>query len=88
MAVSVKICSGTACYIMGGADLLSIENDLSLEEREMVKIEASTCLGICNDYGPNTPYVMVDGEMLSRATRETLLDRIRQAIASEEGSND
>lgn len=88
MCVSVKICSGTACYIMGGAELLAVASELDAEEQKKVNVEASTCLGVCNDYGPQTPFAIINGEVLSRATMETLLEKIRQAIAMEKGSND
>ncbi len=32
--VEVKICTGTACYVMGGSDLFLIEEKLSDEERK------------------------------------------------------
>jgi len=88
MSVVVKICSGTACYIMGGADLLSIENDLSSEEREKIKIEATNCLGECTDYGPQTPFAVVNGIVIPCATRQTLLEAIRQTLDEKEHSND
>lgn len=88
LMVSVKICSGTACYIMGGAELLAVANELDPEELDHVAIEASSCLGVCNDYGPKTPFVRVNDKVLAHATLETLLEKIRQAIAKEEVSND
>lgn len=83
MTVSVKICSGTACYVMGGAELLSIGDQLTDEEKQQVKIEASTCMGVCDDYGPQTPYATVNDELITHATPEILLNKIRKYIADE-----
>jgi len=78
--IKVKICVGTACYIMGGAELMSIQEHLSDEEKKQVSIEGSTCLGLCKEYNPSTPYAMIDDEVLPSATVDTLLDAIQKKL--------
>ena len=88
MSVVVKICSGTTCYIMGGAELLAVADELTAEEQELVSVEASTCLGVCKDFGPKAPYVKVNDEVIASATMEILVAKIRQELAAEEAEND
>lgn len=41
MKILVRICSGTACYILGGAKLLTLQDYLTEEELKEVVIEGS-----------------------------------------------
>ena len=34
--IHLQVCSGTTCFVMGGSDLLTIFDHISLEERERV----------------------------------------------------
>lgn len=84
--ISVKICVGTACYIMGAADLLGIKEFLSEEELSSIKIEGSTCLNLCKGYNPETPFAMVNDEVISNATQEILVEKIREILKTEKGA--
>ena len=82
MKVSVKICSGTACYIVGGAKLLAIDEYLSKKELEKVVIEGSSCMGFCTEYDSKIPYAMVNGEVIPKANVKLLVQKIKAAIDS------
>ncbi len=86
--IKVKICVGTVCYIMGGAELMLVKEHLSPSEVEQVEIEGITCLGLCKNYNPSTPYVMIDGEVLSSVTLDKLLKAIRTKLQSVENNDD
>ena len=86
MKTSVKICSGTACYVMGGAELLGISEHLTPDELDQVEIKGHMCLGLCNDYNPNTPYALVDEEVVENATVESLAEAIRKVIIAKENN--
>ena len=88
MSVSVEICSGTACYIMGGAHLLTVEDELSADELEKVTIAASTCMGVCSECAEDSPFAKVNGKLISKANMELLVDTIREAIEREEVERD
>jgi NADH:ubiquinone oxidoreductase subunit E len=88
MSVSVEICSGTACYIMGGAHLLTVEDELSADELEKVTIAASTCMGVCSECAEDSPFARVNGKLISKANMELLVDTIREAIKLEEVERD
>ncbi len=88
MSVSVEICSGTACYIMGGAHLLTVEDELSADELEKVTIAASPCMGVCSECAEDSPFARVNGKLISKANMELLVDTIREAIKLEEVERD
>jgi len=77
--VQVQICVGTACHIMGAADLITIEDLLAEPLRERVEIKGVTCIGLCKDETcGKPPFVIIDGETLSEATLDKVLRRIEQ----------
>ena len=41
--IKVEICCGTACYLLGAANLMSIEDEIPAEFRDKVEVEARTC---------------------------------------------
>ena len=45
--IKVEICCGTACYLLGAANLMSIEDEIPAELRDKVEVEARTCLELC-----------------------------------------
>ena len=80
--VKVEICCGTACYLLGAANLMSIEDEIPAEFRDKVEIEARTCLELCEKENlGGAPYVRInDTEIMSQATPEKLLTRIGELI--------
>jgi NADH:ubiquinone oxidoreductase 24 kD subunit len=82
--IRVVICSGTACYVMGGSDLLLLEENLPAGLRDRVEIEGSNCLGFCRNAGSGkAPYVTIDGELMSAATLPMVIQRIREICDAE-----
>ena len=65
--IELKICMGTMCYVMGGAELKAAIDSLPHEEREQIQISYSPCLGMCND-GGEPPYVQVNGRTIARVS--------------------
>ena len=80
--VKVEICCGTACYLLGAANLMSIEDDLPAELRGRVEVEAKTCLELCEKENlGGAPYVRInDTEIMSQASPEKLLARIGELL--------
>ena len=73
----VVICTGTACYVLGGANLLLLENMLPDELREQVSIVGSPCLGLCrSDLRERPPFVKVDGRIIAEASVQKILDAL------------
>ncbi len=79
--VQVQICVGTACHIMGAADLITIEDLLAEPLRERVEIKGVTCIGLCKDevHG-KPPFVIIEGQMLAEATLDKVLRRIEMCV--------
>ena len=80
--IKVEICCGTACYLLGAAKMMNIDDQLSEECRGRVDIEAKTCLELCErDNLGGAPYVRFNGsEIMSQATPEKVLARIRELV--------
>ncbi len=67
--IRITICTGTACFVMGGSDLLLLEEQLPESLKERVHITASTCIDVCqeDDQG-KPPFVEIDGVVMSQAS--------------------
>ncbi|MEG0032692.1 MAG: hypothetical protein RSF93_07260 [Mucinivorans sp.] len=82
--ILVKLCSGTLCYVMGGAELQLLADALPAELVDSVEIRGSACLDFCNkpEVG-NAPFVMVGDKLITSATVSKVVDEIiRQSNGS------
>ncbi len=81
--VSVEICMGTTCYVMGSAQLAGIAERLPEEWREQVSVKGMRCSGACqksDQYG-RAPFVKVNDTIISEADEGKVLAAIREALA-------
>ena len=80
--IKIEICCGPACYLLGAANMMNIEEQLPAEWRGKVEVEAKTCLELCERENlGGAPYVRInDTEIMSQATPEKLLTRIGELI--------
>ena len=80
--IKVEVCCGTACYLLGAAKMMNLEESLPDECRGRVEIEAKTCLELCErDNLGGAPYVRFNGsEVMSQATSEKVIARIRELV--------
>jgi NADH:ubiquinone oxidoreductase subunit E len=77
--IKVTICTGTTCYVLGGAQLLVIEDSLPESLREQVSVEGSMCLEFCkHSKEGKAPFVLVDGELIYEATVPKVIDAIKK----------
>ncbi len=76
--VKIEVCCGTACYLLGAAGLMELEDKLPEALKDLVDIQASPCLGLCErDNLGGAPYVRInDNEIMSNANVEKLLKRL------------
>ena len=83
--ITIKICTGTTCYVLGGALNLELEKEIPLELLLGVSIEYSPCLGLCQnaDIG-KAPFVKVADQIVSEATPEKVIDCIKKVVAKNE----
>ena len=80
--IKVEICCGTACYLLGAAKMMNIEDSLPEECRGRVEVEAKTCLELCERENlGGAPYVRFNGtEVMPQATPEKVVARIRELV--------
>lgn len=79
----VIICTGTACFVMGGSELLLLEEQLPDDLKAVTEIEGSPCIGTCkrSEYGKtrsdHAPFVQIDGEVIEQANTQKIIDYLR-----------
>lgn len=81
--VKVEICCGTACYLLGAATLMGLEDSLPADVRDRVLIEARPCLDLCERENlEGAPFVRFNGtEVMGKASLEKVLARIAELAA-------
>jgi len=79
--ITLEICCGTTCYMLGAAPLLKMESLLPKEWKENVDISAVACLGEClSNKLCNAPYVRINGKIMEKATVQKVLDSIQKIL--------
>lgn len=80
--VKVDICVGTTCFVLGAAELQTLDRFLPIEWRDQVEIIGSTCQGWCKErnYG-QAPFVRINDEVMAQATIGAIIERIKQLLA-------
>ena len=81
--ISVKVCTGTTCFVMGGANLQELNDIIPKKYGNKVEVMPSNCLGLCSinwEYS-KAPYVKVNEEVVSEATVERVIEEIEKQLA-------
>lgn len=79
--VKITICTGTTCYVMGGAELLMLEECIPTEWKKLIEINASPCFEVCNQVGAGkAPFMEIDGETISQANLTVAVERLREKL--------
>lgn len=76
--ISVKVCLGTTCFVMGSANLQELIDTVPAKYGDKVEVSGVPCLGLCSiDWEfSKAPYVKVDDEVIKEATVEKVLKAI------------
>ncbi len=80
--VTVEICMGTTCYVMGSAQLAGLADRLPEEWKPLVTVKGMRCVGACQqakEYG-RAPFVRVNGELISAADEGKVMAAIRAIV--------
>ena len=83
--ISVKVCTGTTCFVMGGANLQELNDIIPKKYGDKVELTTSNCLGLCSinwEYS-KAPYVKVNNEIVSEATAEKVIEEIDKQLAKQ-----
>ncbi len=79
--ITLDLCFGTTCFVMGASKLQEIESLIPPQYRKRVDIKAHTCLDLCkNATYMKAPFVKVDGEIISEATVEKVVKAIESKL--------
>ncbi len=81
--VNVRICLGTTCFVMGSGQLQSLFDDLPEQfGSENVSVTGERCFNACSraDSFAKAPFVFVDGEMISSATPEKVIEAVSRRL--------
>ncbi len=79
--IELKICMGTMCYVMGGADLKGVVNNLPYDIKKHLLVSYSPCLGYC-DKQQSPPYVEINGKMVAGVSKNNLVQILKEEIAN------
>ena len=80
--VTVKVCLGTTCFVMGGANLQELIEIIPRKYGDKVEVTGANCLGMCSiqwNYS-KAPYVKIDEDVVAEATVEKVLDAIDKKL--------
>ena len=83
--ITVKVCLGTTCFVMGASNLQELIEMVPAKYGEAVDVMGVPCLGLCSidwEYS-RAPYVKVDDEVVYEATVEKVLSAIERKLGNE-----
>ena len=79
--IVVEICIGTNCYVMGGAELLGLEDELTPEVAQHLEIKGKPCFGICSQTSPaRPPMIRINGKDMPEASLEKVKNIINTIL--------
>ncbi len=82
------VCTGTACYVKGAEDIVqALEEKYSIEQGQTTpdgkfSVSVARCLGSCG----LAPVLVVDGNVVGKATIESTLNRIEKLLEEDESA--
>jgi NADH:ubiquinone oxidoreductase subunit E len=84
--VRVKICAGTACFVMGAPQVQTLEFAAPEDLADKIEVVEVRCMNHCSQgKGYNKgPFVEVDNELIEEATFDKVVAKIREVIAKKE----
>ena len=80
------VCAGTACYVKGAEDIVhALKEKYSIEQGQTTpdgkfSVSSARCLGSCG----LAPVLVVDGNVVGKATTESTLDLIENLLEEDE----
>lgn len=78
--ITVKICSGTTCFIMSGNNLNDLAEMIKAKYGDKVEVMGSNCLGQCSNAHSKAPFVKINDTVISEVTPEKLMTEIEKRI--------
>ena len=83
--VTIELCMGTTCFVMGASGLPDFFDALPEAARSQVEVKHSPCMGLCKDqkYG-KAPYVKINGEVMSEASAHRIGMKVKSLLRAQE----
>lgn len=81
--IKVRICVGTSCFVMGSAQIQSLEFNAPADIADNIEIVEERCMNLCKDITRKRnrgPFVYVDDELVEEATYEKVVAKIREKL--------
>lgn len=78
--IDLKICMGTMCYVMGGAEIRALVEMLPENMTKHINVSYSPCLGVCDKVG-EPPYIELNGKLMSGVSKNELLQIIKESLS-------
>ncbi|MBE6458741.1 MAG: hypothetical protein IJW72_05885 [Alphaproteobacteria bacterium] len=81
--VRVRICVGTSCFVMGAAQIQSLEFNAPSDIADYIEIIEERCMNLCKEVKTkynSGPFVWVNDELVEEATYEKVVNKIREEI--------
>ncbi len=84
--IQVKLCAGTACFVMGAPQIQALEFAAPSDIADKIEVKEVRCMNHCSQgQGYNKgPFVEINGEVIQEATLEKVVAKVRELIAKEE----
>lgn len=80
--ISVKLCAGTTCYVMGGSELMDLEKSLPPGWKDKVDVTGSVCLNFCrNTQRLKPPFVLVGNQLVDQASVDKVISILRGLLS-------
>ncbi|MFW5775545.1 MAG: NAD(P)H-dependent oxidoreductase subunit E [Chitinivibrionales bacterium] len=77
--ISVVICTGTACYVMGAGSLLFVKDEIESELSQRIEVCGCNCMGFCKEKEKGkAPFAKVNETVVADATVQKLIEEIRK----------
>lgn len=77
--VNLKICVGTMCYVMGGAELRDVVESLPQNIIEHLNVSYSPCLG-CGKGEETPPFIEINGKRVAGGSKNSLIRIIKEEL--------
>lgn len=82
--ITVNLCLGTTCFVMGGAKLQELADTLPAKYGDKIEVVGKTCLDLCSSGFSKAPYAKVNDQIIGEATAEKIISAIEEILNPKE----
>lgn len=82
--ITVKICSGTTCFVMGGNYMNDVVELIEAKYGDKVEVVGSPCLEQCSNSHSKAPFAKIDDDIISEVTPEKIMIELEKRFEENE----